>query len=269
MSYHNKTIFITGGSTGIGLALARQLGQQGAKVAIFARNRDKLHAAKQLINNESPQAPVAVFEVDAQHYDDLKRAFEAAKQELGSPSILINCVGRALPDHFEKIPPKQMEDTLRTNFGSMWNACHIALDMMKTTGGTMVNTSSVGGFVGVFGYSDYSASKFAIIGFSEVLKQELQQYNIKVQVLCPPDTATPGFETENLTKPEETKRISGNAKLMTPEQVAAYTLKAMQGKQFMVIPNFDGRLTYFMKRYFPFIVNKIMDQSIKAVQKGK
>jgi short-subunit dehydrogenase len=90
-----------------------------------------------------------------------------------------------------------------------------------------------------------------------------------VQVLCPPDTETPGFETENTTKPEETKEISKSAKLLMPEEVARQAVKGMEGNKYMIIPGFDGKLTYFIKRHFPTIVDLIMNGAIKKVQKGK
>jgi short-subunit dehydrogenase len=261
MSFQGKTIYITGGSTGIGLAMAQLLAKEGAKLALFARNEGKLNAAKQSIGTAST---VQVYPVDACSYNDVEAAFGKAKADIGAPDILINCVGRAVPDHFESIPATQMEETMRTNFGSVWNACQAGVKLMKNKGGKIVNTSSIGGFIGVFGYTDYSASKFAIIGFSEALGQELKKYNIKVQVLCPPDTETPGFETENLTKPEETKLISGNAKLMTAGQVAKSAITGIKGKTFMIIPGFDGKLTYFMKRHFPEVVDWMMARSLKG-----
>ena len=140
---------------------------------------------------------------------------------------------------------------------------------MKAKGGKIVNTSSIGGFVGVFGYTDYSASKFAIVGFSEALKYEVSRYNISVQVLCPPDTETPGFEIENQTKPEETKEISKTAKLLKPEDVAKEAIKGIEGNSFMIIPGFMGKLTYWIKRHLPFIVDMEMNSTIKKVQKRK
>ena len=138
---------------------------------------------------------------------------------------------------------------------------------MKEKGGRIVNTSSIGGFVGIFGYTDYSASKFALVGFSEALRQELKKFNIKVQVLCPPDTDTPSFVVENLTKPEETRRISESARLMTPEAVAAETVKALERNQFMITPGFDGKLSFWLKRHFPFIMDWILDSAISKAQR--
>lgn len=265
MAISNKTIFITGGSTGIGLSIALELAKNGNTLCLFARSAANLEKAKAQVTGAGSKC--SVHPVDAKDYDATKIAIDKAVAENGAPDLLINCVGRAYPDHFENITATMMEDTMRTNFSSVWNAVHAALPHMKAKGGKVVNTSSIGGFVGVFGYADYSASKFAIIGFSEVLKQELARYNIKVQVLCPPDTDTPGFAEENKTKPEETKEISKTAKLMTSEALAKETVKALEGDQFMIIPGGDGKLTHWMKRHFPFIVNMVMDSAIKKVQK--
>ena len=138
---------------------------------------------------------------------------------------------------------------------------------MKEKGGIIVNTSSIAGFLGVFGYADYCMTKFGIIGFSEALRSELKQHNIKVQVLCPPDTDTPGFEAENKNKPAETIAIGGKAKLLKPEFVAAIVLKEMQKKSFLIIPGLDGKMTRIIKRFFPWLIDWIMNSSIQKVQK--
>ena len=268
MAISNKVIFIAGGSTGIGLSIAVEFSKNNNTLVLLARDIRKLEAAKTQVE-KSGNSKCLIYAADAKDYNSLKPVLDTTVKEAGAPDLVINCVGRAYPDHFENISAAIMQDTMQTNFGSMWNVAHILLPYMKAKGGKIVNTSSVGGFVGVFGYADYSASKFAVIGFSEVLKQELSRYNIKVQVLCPPDTETPGFETENKTKPEETKEISKTAKLLQPEEVARQEVKGIEGDSFMIIPGGDGKLTYWMKRHFPFIVNMIMDGAIKKVQKGK
>jgi short-subunit dehydrogenase len=265
MAISNLTIYITGGSTGIGLSLALELAKSDNKFCLFARDITKLELAKSAVTKAGSQC--AVYAVDAKDYSSVKNVMDKAVRENGAPDLLINCVGRAFPYHFQDITAEMMEDTMRTNFGSVWNAVHTLVPYMKAKGGKIINTSSIGGFIGVFGYADYSASKFAVVGFSEVLSQELARYNIKVQVLCPPDTDTPGFQEENKTKPEETKEISKTAKLMTSEALAAEAVKAMSGNTFMIIPGGDGKLTYWMKRHFPFIVNMVMDSAIKKVQK--
>ena len=266
MAISNKVIFIAGGSTGIGLSIAVELAKNNNTLVLLARDMRKLEAAKAAVA-KAGGSKCLIYAADAKDYNALKPVLEIAVKEAGAPDLVINCVGRAYPEHFEHITAPMMEDTMRTNFSSMWNVAHILLPHMKAKGGKIVNTSSIGGFVGVFGYADYSASKFAIVGFSEVLRQELKRYHIDVQVLCPPDTETPGFEVENKTKPEETKEISKTAKLLQPVEVARQAIKGIEGNSFMIIPGGDGKMTYWMKRHFPWIVNMVMDGAIKKVQK--
>jgi len=132
-------------------------------------------------------------------------------------------------------------------------------------GGLIVNTSSIAGIIGIFGYSDYSASKFGLIGFSEALRGEVKQYNINVAVLCPPDTATPGFQNENLTKAAETRTLSEGASLMTSDQVAQVLFKELPRKKFMIVPGVSGKFSVIMKRLFPRLVSVVIDKQIKTV----
>jgi short-subunit dehydrogenase len=262
MSKKYQLAFIVGGSSGIGLAIAKQLAENGTQLCLFARNQETLAQAKLKITASSKNA-CDIFSVDASQYEDLKLCFENAIRLHGVPDLLINCAGRAIPDYFLNISVSQMQQTFQVNFQTIWNACHIMIPHLKTNGATILNTSSIGGFIGVFGFTDYSAAKYAIIGFSEALSQEMEQYNIKIQLLCPPDTHTPGFENENKSKPIETQRISAAAKIMKPEAVAAECIKKLGTKQFMIIPSFDGKLSWWMKRYFPFLVDRIVRAAIK------
>jgi short-subunit dehydrogenase len=265
MSISNKIIYITGGSTGIGLSIALELANGNNTLCLFARDASKLEQARLSISKSG--SACYVYSVDAKDYTAVKTTMDYAVSEAGAPDLLINCVGRAIPHNFEEISGSMMIDTMQSNFGSTWNVVHTLVPHMKAKGGKIVNTSSIGGFVGIFGYTDYSASKFAIVGFSESLRQELKKFNIKVQVLCPPDTDTPGLELENRTKPKETRSISESAKLMSAKAVAAYTVKAMSGNTFMIIPGFDGKLAFWLKRFFPFIVDRIFDNAVAKVQR--
>lgn len=265
MSLSNKIVYITGGSSGIGLSIALALAQKNNIICLFARDAHKLDLAQTAISEAG--ATCYTYSVDAKNSSEVKDTINYAVNETGAPDILINCVGRAIPHRFEHISSEMMIDTMHSNFGSAWNAIQAVLPHMKSNnGGRIINTSSVGGFVGVYGYCDYSASKFALIGFSESLRQELKRFNIKIQVLCPPDTDTPGLELENRTKPEETTRISESAGLMSADDVAAYAVNAMRGNSFMIIPGFDGKLTYWLKRLFPFVLDWLMDHIVAKVQ---
>jgi short-subunit dehydrogenase len=225
----------------------------------------------------------AVREVDAARADPSQRAackaldvtdgamvqdvMMKAVAEFGAPDVLINCAGRAFPRRFEELSREQFEDTMRTNLYGAWSACAVLVPIMKARGGgAIVNVSSIAGLLGVYGYTDYSASKFALVGFSEALRQELRQHGVSVHVLCPPDTDTPGFEVENRTKPEETKEISKGAKVMRPDDVARTMLKGLEKGKFIIIPGLDGRLTVLAKRLFPSLVDFFIRRSIARVQ---
>ena len=86
-------------------------------------------------------------------------------------------------------------------------------------------------------------------------------------MLCPPATDTPGFEAENKNKPDETKAIAGNAKLLSPDMVAMALLKGMKKNKFLILPGFDGKLTRFLKRFFPWLIDLVMEVNIKKAQK--
>lgn len=123
--------------------------------------------------------------------------------------------------------------------------------MIARKRGHIVNVSSVAGFLGVFGYTAYSASKFAITGFSKVLKSEMKRFGITVSVVYPPDTNTPQLEYENQFKPKETKAIAGTAKAASPEKVAAAVLRKIRKKKFNIHPTSDVAFFYIIQKLLP------------------
>jgi 3-dehydrosphinganine reductase len=129
--------------------------------------------------------------------------------------------------------------------------------------------SSLGGLKGIFGYTGYSGSKFAVVGFSEALRSELRPYGVKVSVLCPPDVDTPMFENENKAKPLETMRISEGAKLMQPDDVARAAVEGMERNKFLIIPNFEGKAFVIANRLFPALLDKLLDRTVDKVRKER
>ncbi|MBW1846828.1 MAG: SDR family oxidoreductase [Deltaproteobacteria bacterium] len=266
--FNKKIIFIVGGSSGIGLSTAKLLAKKGAHIIIFARDKNRLKIAITEIKDQrlSDNQLFGFMSLDVSVRKKVETIMKKAVSDFGTPDMLINCAGRSYPRHFEDITFDQFDETMKINLYGIWNTISVLLPYMKQKGGHISNVSSIAGFIGVFGFTDYSASKFAIIGFSEALKSELKKYNITVSVLCPPDTDTPAFEVENRTKPEETKAISASAKLMQPDDVAAAFVHGVMKGKFIIIPGVDGKFTYVMKRCFPKIVEFVMDMIIKKVQ---
>ena len=266
----DKNVYITGGSTGIGLSTAKLLAAAGANVIIFARTKEKLETAiEEIESRRILQAQRFAFrQLDVADNTKVNIVMTEAVQNFGIPDLLINNAGRALPRCFEEVTFAQFDETMKTNLYGSWNTTTVLIPYMKPGGGAIVNVSSLCGFMGVFGYTDYCASKFGIIGLSEALRQELRRYDITVSVLCPPDTDTPGYATENICKPEVTRALSAAAKIMQPDEVAKVLIEGIKRKTFIIIPGVDGKFIYFMKRHFPFIVELIMRRGIRKVQKG-
>lgn len=272
MNFNDRTIYVVGGSSGIGLAAAKLFAEGGAHIAIFARNEERLKDAGQRVAGRavSPDQRFASFSMDAADHKQVDRIMKRALVEFGTPDILVNCAGQATPRRFEEVSYEQFDETMKINVYGTRNTIAALLPAMKEKGGgSIVNVSSVAGYVGVFGYTDYNASKFAVLGFSEALRAELVEYGIKLFVLCPPDTDTPGLVVENLTKPAETKALTAKASLMTPEAVAAAMITGMEKDKFIILPGFDGKFTVLAQRLIPRIVRWVVDRTVKDVQKKR
>ncbi len=268
--FENKTVYITGGSSGIGLSTAAMLAGKGAHVMIFARGKVRLERAMETISGHgaSKDQRFSHMRLDVSDHAAVETAMSGAAERFGVPDLLVNCAGRAYPRHFEDISFDQLDETMKINFYGVWNTASALLPRMKENGGHIVNVSSIAGFMGVFGYTDYSASKFAIIGFSEALRSEVKRHGISVSVLCPPDTLTPGFEVENRTKPEETRAISAGVEPMGPDSVAEALITGVMKNKFLIIPGLDGKFTHIMKRLAPWVVDFVMERMIHKARKG-
>ncbi|ABW67310.1 SDR family oxidoreductase [Desulfosudis oleivorans] len=270
-TFSGKRAYVFGGSSGIGLAAARQLAGMGADLALFARDGNRLETAGQEVRHAAtgPSLQVHVFPVDVSDRDRVFEAVANAVDVLGPPDMLINCAGRAIPRCFADIGEDQLSQTLAINLCGTWHTIAAALPYMRGRGGHIVNVSSIAGFLGVYGYADYAASKFAVMGLSEVLRSEFKPLGIGVSVLCPPDTDTPALAAEAATKPEETKAISAGARVLSADAVAKAMIRGMKKNRAMIVPGFDGRLIWLAKRLFPGLVSFFMDRTIRRTRCGK
>jgi len=262
--YTGKTAYITGGSSGIGLACAEMLAARGANVLIMARRPGQLEIAIKQIESKrvSEKQRFSAVQVDVSDKDQIANSLSKAVKEFGTPDILINSAGISFPQKFEDIPFEKYDEIMRVNLYGTWNTISNLLPYLKQSHGYIINVSSVAGYIGVFGMTAYSAAKFAVIGFSEALRSELKRFDVTVSVLCPPDVDTPMLERAGKIKPEETKAISATAKIMTAEEVAKVVLDAMGKGAFMILPGSGTRFTYNMKRLFPGLVEFITDRKI-------
>jgi 3-dehydrosphinganine reductase len=265
------TAFITGGSSGIGLAMANLLASQAANVMIFSRQAETLVTALKEIERHrvSENQRLSFMPLDVSCRNAAEQVMQKAVENFGPPHILINSAGISHPQKFEDTQYDTFDQIIKINLYGTWNTVDLLLPHLKASRGYIVNVASIAGFIGVFGMTAYSASKYAVIGFSETLRSELKPLGVTVSVLCPPDVSTPMLDKANTTKPLEAKALSANAATMTADEVAKALLRSMGRGEFMIIPNSAGKFTYVMKRLFPGLAERIVDQTIRKVQKGQ
>ncbi len=270
--FEEKTVYLTGGSSGIGLAIAKALAARGANIVMFARNRAGLETALKEVRTHQIRdlQRFGCQPLDVSEYQEVKRVMVAAVEANGVPDLLINCAGRSMPNYFDQIPFEQFDEIIKVNLYGTWNTCSVLAPFMKERGsGQIVNVSSVAGLIPIFGLSDYCASKSAVVAFSRVLKRELKPYGISVSVLVPTDTDTPGFQAENKTKPIETKVITSWTKVVSPDFIAQGLIKGLMKGKFVIIPTLLDQFFCFVYRLLPGIVDFTNDMDVKKAQKNK
>ena len=272
MDFQRANVIITGGSSGIGKATSKLLAKYGANVFTIARDRKKLDQAVQEIEAQriSPDQQFGAFSADVRSYKEVENAIAAIIEADGPPDILINSAGICHPGYFEELPLSVFRDMMDTNyFGTLYAVKAVLPHMMAQGKGHIVTVSSVAGLIGVFGYTAYGASKFAVRGLSEALRSELKPHNIGVSVLLPPDTETPQLWEENKIKPYETKAISGSVKPMSPEKVAQELLEGIRRGKYLIIPGLESKLIYRLQGLSGSLLYWYMDRLVAQARAQK
>ncbi|MDY6847297.1 MAG: SDR family oxidoreductase [Chloroflexota bacterium] len=263
---------ITGGSSGIGLALAKALYQEGTSLCLLARDMTKLKKAQKGIStlaiNEYQK--VDIISCDATDYQDLFQKLAKWTALAGLPDLVINAAGVTYPGYFQDLGLDIFHRQMDVNYFGTLNVIKCLIDdMIQRGSGTIVNISSQAGFVGVFGYSAYSPSKYAVRGLTDVLRSEMKPLGIDFHIVFPPDTETPQLAFEKDLKPPETKAIAGAASVLSAEKVAESILAGVKKGQYVIIPGFEGKLIYRMIGLMGNLIYPLVDWIIRKAQKNK
>ena len=242
MDYTDKVVLITGGSSGIGLALAKELAGGGAVVCLAARHEDTLQAALAAIPDNKPGGKLA-FPVDVRDAEATIRLVEQVTKAAGVPDILINSAGVAHPGYVQALELEIYRWMMEVNyFGTVHMVKAVLPGMLQRGSGYIVNIGSVAARIGVFGYTAYSGSKFAVAGFTDVLRMELKPLGIRVSLVLPNDTDTPQLAYENRYKPPELKYLLPANSVIPAEVTAHNILQGMERNQYEICPDFGSRL---------------------------
>jgi NAD(P)-dependent dehydrogenase (short-subunit alcohol dehydrogenase family) len=189
-SLRGKVALVTGGSRGIGLAIASALVADGVQVAVTGLSAQRLSAARPQIERAGPGA-VETLQADVRRYADLKRAVEAAVGRFGGLDILVNNAGVGIFKDVAEMTPEEWSTVIETNLTGVFNACHLALPYMRQRGGGfIVNISSLAGRNPFATAAAYCASKSGLNAFSEALMQEVRYEGIRVSCVMPGSVAT-------------------------------------------------------------------------------
>lgn len=257
---------ITGGSSGIGLALAKALAQQGLDIWLLARREEPLRQALNAVRELAPQGKHGYLTCDVSDPEAVKQAMSTLLTQVGTPEWVINSAGVTRPGYFWEIPDEAFREIMEVNyFGTLYICRAVVPAMMEARRGRIVNLSSVAGFLGVFGYTAYSPSKFAVWGFSEALRAELRPYGITVSVVFPPDTDTPQLAAETPYKPPELKALASTAGLLTPEEVARVTIRQAAKGRFLILPG-EARWLWLARRLVGGAAYPIMDWLVRRAR---
>jgi len=267
--YQNAVIYITGGSSGIGYAVAEEVLSKGARVVLFARDKKKLATAQRdLSRNETERGErIGIFPLDVSDQKNTMKTIPLAVKKYGGPSLLINCAGIAASVPFDSTEYDLFKSMLDINVLGTRNMNYAVLPFMKQNGGTIVNVASLAGLIGVYGYSAYGASKFAIIGLSESMRLELKRQGIRVKVVCPPEVDTPMVREEAKTILPVAKRLKVLGGVMTAEEAAHYIIRKIPGRGFLIIPGVMARITCSLTRHFPRFSRWTMDMMLALFEK--
>ncbi|MDY6937038.1 MAG: SDR family oxidoreductase [Cyanobacteriota bacterium] len=242
MKFQGKHAIITGGSSGIGLAVARLLAARGAHVSIVARDRPKLETARTEIEaaRVDNQQQVEIIAADVAARPQAEAAIQTAIDRISPPDIFIASAGIARPGYFLELSPEIFERTMAVNyFGSLYCLRSVLRAMLKRQTGHIVLISSGAGLIGLYGYTAYSPSKFALRGLAESLRGELKGTGVNISIVYPPDTDTPQLAAENKVKPPQTKAITATAETWQPEDVAQAIMRGLRQKSFAIAPGWE------------------------------
>ncbi|MFD2718011.1 3-ketoacyl-ACP reductase [Hymenobacter monticola] len=219
-SLQGKVALVTGAGKGIGRAVALALAAEGAQVGLLARtDSDLQEVAAEII---AAGGNVATAVADVADRTAVNVAVAKIHQELGPIDILINNAGIGSFAKFLEMEPEKWEQIVQVNlFGTYYVTRAVLPDMIQRQAGDIINISSTSGLRAAAGSSAYSASKFAVMGLTEALMQEVRKHNIRVSALTPSTVATPLSMNNNLT--------DGNPdKVMQPEDLAEFIVSQLK-----------------------------------------
>lgn len=261
-SLQNKVVIITGASSGIGLACAKEFANRGAKLMLAARSIDKLIEIANNFNKNGISA--AVCKTDVSNEDDCKQLIQATVDAYGTIDVLINNAGLSMRAAFQDVDLSVIRCLMDVNFWGTVYCTKYALPYLLAAKGSVTGVSSVAGLHGLPGRTGYSSSKYAMQGFLDTVRIETLKKGLHVMV------AIPGFTASNVrlsaltadgSQQGETPR--NEEKMMTAEEVARRIANGIERRKRSLLMTYEGKLTPILKLLFPKWLDKMYYNHMK------
>lgn len=253
----DKVVIITGGSSGIGKALAREFGRNGSRIMITGRNKEDLDKTVEELHSEGIEIIGHVADVSEPADNDLMA--EHCISAFGRIDILINNAGISMRALFHEVDLDVVRRVMDINFWGVLHATRSCLPEITKQKGSIVGISSIAGYRGLPGRTGYSASKFALNGFLEVLRTEMLYTGVHVLTACP------GFTASNIRKRSLTRDGTAQGEsprdesaMMTAEECARHIYRATVRRKSILILTAQGKFTVWLNRIWPGLADKLV-----------
>lgn len=256
-----RRILITGASRGIGRAIAEQAAREGARLVLAARSAGPLEELAAHLTRAGREAHSVTADVGCGA--DRGRLIETAVAKLGGLDVLVNNAGVGSWGHFATSSEAVLRHVMEVDFFAPVELTRLTVPhLARGTGPTIVNVSSMCGRRGVPAWSEYSAAKFALAGFTEALRAELARFDIGVLLIVPGLTRSTYFD--NLLRSDGRMKINLTAG-MTPEDVAAGVIRSLKRGQAETILGREARWILRLNRFLPRLLDRLMARRVRQL----
>lgn len=239
---------ITGGSSGLGLAMAQNLAKRGHRLVLLARAPEHLEAALASLRQDSPSA--IGLSCDVRSHEDLEAAATTIRDTFGQIDFLILNAGVVHVNRLQDLSVTEIREILETDLMGVILSAH-ALTPLLAPGGRILIVSSGFGLMGAAGYSVYCGAKAGVINFAAAFRRELLVRKIRLYVTCPSDIDTPQYRAEQTSLPEWMSLAGARGRPMPVDSAAEKILRKCTGGRFLILINFEVRVLGWANRLLP------------------
>lgn len=265
--YKNKLVVVTGATSGIGLAICKEMASLGANVAVTGRNMQKIQAIAQEIYEAGQKA--TSYKLDVTQPESIAVCVSTIIENHGSIDYWFNNAGVFYMGEFDEMDETELNNLLQTNFnGAIQCSLAVYRHMKNQKSGHIINIASQAGLMPAAGMSAYSASKHGLVGFSMSLRGEAEAFGVRVSAVCFGLVESEIFRKGNLNglSEEDTVKWMRFKAWPTRKAVKKMITQLDKNKAYILIPDYT-RALWYMNRWFPSFTLKLISHSMKELRK--